>query len=90
MLYLNRDLSIQGLHAELNNAIQKSAFGVLIFEIEDAVYQIQTHSIGLCLIDELGKIVKTASLKDYDFAENNKQAVDYLISDLYDQITTFC
>lgn len=90
MLYLNKNLSIKGLHAKLEKARLSNVFGVIGFEIGDNFYDIQPHNIGLALCDGMGKIVKTASLIDYDYAESNSQALDYLVRDLYDQITTFC
>lgn len=86
MSYLNQNLSIKGLHAELENVRLSNIWGVLIFEVNDEVYNIEPCPFGLCLTDELGKNIAISSLADYDYADNNKQALDYMLNDLYDQI----
>lgn len=87
MLYLNQNLSIKGLHAKLEKARLSNVWGVTIFEVNGEVYNIEPCSFGLCLTDELGKTIVISSLADYDYADNNKQALNYMLNDLYDQIT---
>lgn len=90
MKYLNRDLSIQGLHAELDSVRTNNIWCVSIFEVKGQVYQIEPCSVGLCLIDDLGQTVATSRLSDFDFSDNNTQALFNLLSDLYDQVTNGC
>lgn len=87
MAYLNRDLSINGVHAELSAVRNANAWWFyLMMQFGDEVFYIQSHKNGICAIDEVGKKVAFSKLKDFDYAENNKKALDHMLNDLAEKL----
>lgn len=86
MAYLNNELSIKGVHAELSAVRNANMWGVAMFEFGEDVYYIQPHKNGICAVNDCGKKVAFAKLKDHDNTDSNKQSLHYMLEELADKL----
>ena len=86
MPYLNKDLSIKKLHVALEQEKIRSAWGNCLIQHKDEVYYVEPHRWGIIAVNELGKTVALSKLKDFDYAGNSVEALDYMLSDLMSKI----
>lgn len=86
MAYLNNELSIKGLHAELSAVRNANSWGVTMFQFGEEIFYIQPHKNGICAVNDCGKKVAFAKLKDWDHTDNSKQALHYMLEDLAEQL----
>ena len=86
MAYLNNELSIKCVHAELTAVRNCNVWGEAILQIDDNVFYIRPHKNGIYAENENGEKVCFSKLKDFDYAENNSQALDLMLTDLMDNL----